>query len=399
MFGFFKKKPAGVREILIPASAIADDAAVYAPVSAVVDFVNAVLHRGHYRRWEIPQAALDAYHADYYYAQVCNGGHSQFIRNSGMPDATLDDAEAGLAAMGATEMLACLREMRAWAREHIGEAMIQDGFETRAEALDTLDQRLYAADEDSGYHKAANRWLQGLSEIRVVPDAQWSTEVEAVIAANPNYRRRADDALIGRLGGELTDPFRTGLAFAGLISDPKHMVQGLTAGSFVTIDGEQTLLWGVRTDQGICQAIQLQDAVFLLQPEDGNYLQPGKALSRAPTETIEQAIAHANSHAPSFAAIVLLRRAGIEIGVDCMAFATPVTQDALGEDVAAYELGLEDGRWLVFAMGTKGAAFAQGDHMPQAEFISANEISIERRAYEQRLAEDKKQLAASRRKA
>src|SRR3954452_22579319 len=67
---------------------------------AVVDYVNQIQRVGVFTRGELPAAAMQAYHADYYLAQVNNGGHSQFIGNTGiaMLPTTSGDALAGLEA-------------------------------------------------------------------------------------------------------------------------------------------------------------------------------------------------------------------------------------------------------------------------------------------------------------
>ncbi|WP_461331769.1 DMP19 family protein [Bradyrhizobium diazoefficiens] len=57
---------------------------------AVVYYVNEIQRVGVYKGRELPAVAMQAYHADYYLAQVNNGGHSQFIGNTGGCDAADD---------------------------------------------------------------------------------------------------------------------------------------------------------------------------------------------------------------------------------------------------------------------------------------------------------------------
>src|SRR5580693_7923058 len=87
-----------------------------AVTQAVVDYVNDIQRKGVYPRHEMPAAAMQAYHAEYYLAQVKNGGHSQFIRNTGiaMLPTTAGDALAALQAMGAGAQHQILLEMLAW---------------------------------------------------------------------------------------------------------------------------------------------------------------------------------------------------------------------------------------------------------------------------------------------
>src|SRR4030095_16146712 len=86
----------------------------YVLVSAVVNFVNAMMSQGLYSRYEIPAKALQAYHADYYLAQVNNGGHHQFIHNSGGAlKFAVPDIRGGLSGMAAEAHLAIFEEMAA----------------------------------------------------------------------------------------------------------------------------------------------------------------------------------------------------------------------------------------------------------------------------------------------
>ncbi|MDA9498273.1 DMP19 family protein [Bradyrhizobium sp. CCBAU 11357] len=100
---------------------------------AVVEFVNEIQRVGVYSGRELPAVAMQAYHADYYLAQVYNGGHSQFIRNTGikMLPTTSGDALAGLKAMGASAQHQILQEMIAWVEAHPGEAALQNIIENR----------------------------------------------------------------------------------------------------------------------------------------------------------------------------------------------------------------------------------------------------------------------------
>lgn len=97
---------------------------------AVVDYVNEIQRIGIYMGDELPAAAMQAYHADYYLAQVINGGHRQFIGNTGaeMLPTTSGDALAGLKAMGASAQHQILLEMMAWVEANPGAAATQNGF-------------------------------------------------------------------------------------------------------------------------------------------------------------------------------------------------------------------------------------------------------------------------------
>src|SRR5690348_10034016 len=81
-------------------------------VAAVVDFVNAMMREGQYHRFEIPAKAVEAYHCDYYLAQVLNGGHFQFIHNCGQNlKYAVTDIPGALAGMKGEAYLAIFKEM------------------------------------------------------------------------------------------------------------------------------------------------------------------------------------------------------------------------------------------------------------------------------------------------
>ncbi|MGV7215459.1 DMP19 family protein [Bradyrhizobium sp. UFLA05-112] len=93
--------------VVVPSDALeaaSNPEKAYYLTCAIVDFVNAIQRVGIYARHEMPAVAMQAYHADYYLAQVNNGGHSQFIGNTGANQlpTTSEDALAALKAMGAS---------------------------------------------------------------------------------------------------------------------------------------------------------------------------------------------------------------------------------------------------------------------------------------------------------
>ncbi|QLP98656.1 MAG: DUF4375 domain-containing protein [Rhodoblastus sp.] len=138
----------------------------------VVDHVNA-LREGLFHVDEIPRRAWGVYFADYYLAQVRNGGHSQYIHNARDLAAMSRSALDALDEMGAEALAAILREMLDWARAHPEEAGRQNGFEVRAPALDALDARFYAVNDGAPMSVASARWIAGWPDLKVIEDAGW----------------------------------------------------------------------------------------------------------------------------------------------------------------------------------------------------------------------------------
>lgn len=67
-----------------------DPKKAYYLTGAVVDYVDKMLHVGIYSRHELPAVAMQAYHADYYLAQVRQRRSQPVHRQHGRRDATHD---------------------------------------------------------------------------------------------------------------------------------------------------------------------------------------------------------------------------------------------------------------------------------------------------------------------
>ena len=119
------------------------DGDIFDPLALFVSYVNQLLAGG-YTPATLPPDFAALYRVDYYNAQVRNGGHSQFIHNSG--DALEDNLAAaarGAALLELPALETVIADCAAWCRANPEEAARQTGFDVRAEALDPLDQRLY----------------------------------------------------------------------------------------------------------------------------------------------------------------------------------------------------------------------------------------------------------------
>lgn len=394
MLGLFTSKKPLVRDIVVPASAAAPEAERYALILAVVDYVNDMMESGEFRRWELPAAALQAYHADYYYAQVCNGGHSQFIRNSQMPTAVLNDAEAGLKAMGGKVYLDCLRHMRDWADDNPETANAQDGFGARAPELDALDEKFFAADRDekTAFYTLATPWMRRQRALKIVPDDRHAIAVDKIKAANPLAAERADIRTVGKVSDQLSNPLLAGLHMAARRADQPHVIKALTNGQFTTIDGEQKILWNVLTDKGLRRGLHLEGNGVLLLDEtktDGGADDQGSRRVGAVAEAdIDAAMAHAKRQDTAMAVVAMLRQAGIGNGPDWIAWEQPVEDAGMGRDTSLYRLGLTEEHEAFLLIGDAGALI--GDHtlsQPVAR-IARNDIASARVAMEARINAD-----------
>lgn len=258
-------------EIFVPASVLAQDAKEYALVGSVVSWVNAVRDRGAYSADEIVEEAQEAYNADYYYAQVCNGGHSQFRHNSQMDPMTLAFAQSGLKNAGLTELAACL-------------GALIEAPEMESAALEALDSRFFAAYSD--YHKRINAWLQPC--VRVVPDGDYPAKLEQFLKLDGARGQRFRDREAVGLQAKIENAQLAGYAQVAY-EVTGGLFLGVRPGSFASVFGQQTVIWGipVRTEQGEETVFNGMDVAerFLLVPK----------MPKETVETEEQLLALFNS--------------------------------------------------------------------------------------------------------
>jgi hypothetical protein len=142
--------------IPIDASALhVDDC--YALIQADIDFVNWALQEAYLVGGEFPQEALWAYYADYYRAQVSNGGHAQFVGNSGFTPIVLGNCLRGLQAIGAIDQFAILQDLIALE----GVESSDDG--SKSMTYELLDSRYFKADSTDLLVSKIDTWVRGLA--------------------------------------------------------------------------------------------------------------------------------------------------------------------------------------------------------------------------------------------
>lgn len=212
--------------IFVPQSVLAKDAEDYALVSSVVEWLHAAHDRGCYFSDEIAKEAPQAYHANYYYSQVCNGGHAQFRHNSRMDQMTVEHALAGLQAADLVELAACLKEL-------------SDAPQMDTAALNALDDRFFAAYGD--YYERMNAWLR--SHVRVMPDAKYKKHLAHFLKHDRVRSQRYQDREAFRLQGMMENSQLVGYAYLAFGTGVQFA--GLRPGSFATIAGEESIIWGV----------------------------------------------------------------------------------------------------------------------------------------------------------
>jgi hypothetical protein len=147
----------------------------------VFHYVQVMLEGGQYRRNELAPAAVQLHSIHRYRGEVCNGGHSQYIGNVCPGPDELERIEVGLTAIGADSFLENFRAFRTWLETHPDEAET----ELRPAALDPLDSRLYALDEDHALHRLLKDWILRQPGFVVVPNADYPQRLKTLAEHNP----------------------------------------------------------------------------------------------------------------------------------------------------------------------------------------------------------------------
>lgn len=175
-----------VESILIPKDLVGDAPAVY---EYAVDYFDIMVKAGCYPDDKIFDKLRQAFHADFYLAQVLNGGHSQFVHNCGpQRDRIFQDVGAALKQSGLSEHLSIFNDMLHWEQSHPEEADQQTGFTGgRSPSLDDLDSRLYMMAEDLFFEGIAD-WVLSWPETEILEHSQVTERLTGLKERNPLYQ-------------------------------------------------------------------------------------------------------------------------------------------------------------------------------------------------------------------
>ncbi|QPF90095.1 DMP19 family protein [Bradyrhizobium commune] len=295
----------------------------YYLTEAVVYYVNEIQRVGVYHARELAAGVMQAYHADYYLAQVNNGGHSQFIGNTdvAMLATTCGDALAGLKAMGASAQHQILQEMMAWVQAHPEEAARQTGFGDCAAALDALDKRFYEAERQQPMTQLAARWIANWPELRAVARDQFSSEIERLAQLNPHLAQRRIWHSVQQIKFQMTDRLQITVAAAcGAVAPEPELKLAIFAGSMMTLEGQQCMAFGVKTDKGsrLCAVGEAGGRLYDYGPRSRGGLgasDGGARLSSVGADTIQNFSRIAEQTLAAEAIDLLLRKSGLDPAV------------------------------------------------------------------------------------
>lgn len=264
MFGKRPSQPLPAFTIPVPKDGVVDGPdASHDLISTIVNFVNHLLTYGFYRLKELPPHLAQLYHADFYVTQIDNGGHSQFSHNCGArAQFIFANAEAGLAAMGATGQASLMRELAAWTAANPDRASAQTGFkEGREPALDKLDDAFSREQAENPVAPRAAAWIRSWSEIRFIEPVELRAAWNRCAQANPNRSHRVSKARIEGFRQTLSDSVHLGIGMAADAAD-EVLFEGRNSEA-IDVEGRHMEAWIVRTSYGLRGAICNSNGVRL----------------------------------------------------------------------------------------------------------------------------------------
>lgn len=145
---------------------------LYDIVYSNVTVVNLLLDQGLEEK-DLHKDALASYYADYYLAQVENGGFSQFVYNSRWQKIVNDRITYGLEQMGATKHLALFNKLREKV-DAIPNDEIQKYFESEYFGENEMRDTLNNLDDDTFFNLNENisdlngMWLKNHKDVQIL---------------------------------------------------------------------------------------------------------------------------------------------------------------------------------------------------------------------------------------
>lgn len=163
----------------------------YALIEAVMKTVQTLDHYGAYLRHELPIETRLSCQVSNYEGEVCNGGHEQFISNSGWSQEVQADVDQGLAAMGALAIQTLFREVAQRVNidaKELEAVRARGGFDHRDFGkvdnwIGDKDSAFYTLKRETDFAGMHAAWLRSLECIQSVPDLEWKFVIAGAIQA------------------------------------------------------------------------------------------------------------------------------------------------------------------------------------------------------------------------
>lgn len=221
-------------------------------VSQLVNDVNALTSKAHYRLDELWPELVDLYYLDFYVAQVRNGGHSQFTHNSKANFQQVLGATNG--ALSSTQMpkvSAVFHDFQKWCEQNPQKVSEQTGFSGgRAPELDELDGLLYDALEQEEYPNALAHWFSEWTFATAVADSDYKAARDAMLDENPDRERRRLIQHLNKTREFLENRERLGAMLALNADQNTAIFTSIQNGAYYDFDGKQEFAWRFHHSEG-----------------------------------------------------------------------------------------------------------------------------------------------------
>lgn len=214
-------------------------------VSQLVNDVNALTSKAHYRLDELWPELVGLYYLDLYVAQVRNGGHSQFTHNSQANfQQVLDAAEGALSGTQMPKVSAVFHEFQKWCEQNPQKVSEQTGFSGgRAPELDELDSLLYDALEQEEYPNALAHWVSEWTFVTAVAEGDYNAARDAMLNENPDRERRGLIQHLNKTREFLENRERLGAMLALNSVQETAIFTSIQNGAYYDFEGKQEFAW------------------------------------------------------------------------------------------------------------------------------------------------------------
>lgn len=195
-----KRSQHRIDHVVVPESAIAEGHYRLDPTIHVQMFVKHALTSAMYARDELPHEALLGAHVGDYFGEVNNGGHAQFVGNTGWDEDVRADVREGLAVLGQHEAARIFADLEAFAIAEPKRFARHGGVYCPTPDIDPyfneLDDRYYGPIAEA-LEAANDAWIKTWPFLRTITEAEYRQNPSWKVPDHPlrearwkAYRRR-----------------------------------------------------------------------------------------------------------------------------------------------------------------------------------------------------------------
>ena len=174
-----------------------DAAESYAVYEACLVFLRSTSGKGCYREDEFPPelAMLDS--LDTYLGQVSNGGHEQYVSNSGWNEDLNVSVHRFLLMIGAAEFASLFKRFATYvaATPQVMQGMKRrGGFETAGDKIDEwaggFDDEFFRLKKQTDIYRITSDFFKGSGLLEVVDHRHYQSRIDQIVASNPHRATR-----------------------------------------------------------------------------------------------------------------------------------------------------------------------------------------------------------------